>query len=250
MEKILKVLEDAYGINKQAAILTVGGYVVVSAAISLVQKSQDKTVTLWPMLGALVGLILFMMFLTQTPRIVRQLAGGLIALLASIWAAAVLASVLAPTTLKLPTTECIIKFNLAERCLIISAVPSGETPTKEIVTADTPISAPPPATAKSEIPVFIQFAGFQRGAIVDLAAKLGSEGWTVRGGDKGGERLETATGLSEVRYFNSADRPLAEALAANVSAAMSGSPSIALKDFSVTSFAKPPMNQIEIWISQ
>lgn len=245
--------KDTLGLNRQATIITVGGFVVISTAIGLLQRLNDQTVTIWHMLGALVGLILFMMFLAQTPLLVRRGVGSLIAILFSVWAVALVGSVLAPNALNalgISSTHCIATFHFAERCQVSSALAGEGIQPQATVNADTAPAAPPQAAVTSKVPVFIQFAGYQRQVIIDIAEKLGVSGWNVRGATQGGERTANAAGLAEVRYFNSADKPVAEALAASVSAAMNGSPNIMIKDLSNTRYAQAPNSHMEVWIGE
>ncbi|MFN3615137.1 MAG: hypothetical protein ACK4WC_11350, partial [Rubrimonas sp.] len=69
-------------------------------------------------------------------------------------------------------------------------------------------------------------------------------GWRVEGADQGGERLSSAFGLNEVRYFNPEDAGAAAALAEAVAAALGGEvPQV--RDF--TRLAARP-GHLELWI--
>lgn len=244
----LEAIQVTLGINKKAAILAAGGFIVLSLAISAYQIVNDDTATLWYMLFALVMLILLMMFLTETPFIVRRSVGTLLAVLFSAWVAKLVACVVFPSFMQ---TEpiCVATLNLASMCRVSSAAAGEAVTPVNTLTADAgaPVAS---ESINSSMPVFIQFSGYKRSAIVDLASALTTAGWSVSGRDKGGERTVNAAGLSEVRYFNPADKPAAEALAASVLTATNIAQSIQVKDLSKTQYAQPPMGHLEIWLGQ
>ena len=63
-------------------------------------------------------------------------------------------------------------------------------------------------------PVFIQFAGaIARDDMSRAARALQEAGWRVEGASRRGERIGTAAGLNEVRYFHAEDSQDAELLA-------------------------------------
>ncbi|MFC3074204.1 hypothetical protein [Shinella pollutisoli] len=74
-----------------------------------------------------------------------------------------------------------------------------------------------PAVQVGQYRVFIQFAGYSRSTIVELARLLETGGWNVQGAGQGGERIASAAGKAEVRY-HTGDERAAEALAAAISA--------------------------------
>lgn len=65
--------------------------------------------------------------------------------------------------------------------------------------------------------VFIQFAGYHRDTMKELAKVLLSNGWLIQGAEFGGERTELADGLSEVRYNSPIEKREAERLAEEIS---------------------------------
>lgn len=97
--------------------------------------------------------------------------------------------------------------------------------------------------------VYIHFAGsFTRKEIVALAAELGNSGWKVQGKEQGGERLVSAYGLSEVRFFNQQDEGAARALAKVLNGLKLGARTVALRNLSNSKFKAAP-GQLEVWIS-
>jgi hypothetical protein len=123
-----------------------------------------------------------------------------------------------------------------------------------VATAPPPVVEPAPAPGGADGPdapptegrrVFIQFAGsLNRDAAVSLARALQGAGWRVEGAEQGGERLSSAFGLNEVRYFNAEDAGAAAALAEAVAAAL-GSEAPRVRDFTRLS-ARP--GHLELWV--
>lgn len=76
-----------------------------------------------------------------------------------------------------------------------------------------------PSAAFAQYRVFIQFSGYNRQAVtVPLSTALMESGWSVAGGDAGGQRLAAAEGYNEVRYRGAASLPAAQALAEAINA--------------------------------
>lgn len=105
-----------------------------------------------------------------------------------------------------------------------------------------------PAAEKPK--VFIHFAGnVDPKRIINIAGKLGTEGWDVQGADQGGERIASAFGLNEVRTFHNSDVDLAKKLAGDLAELWKASDGIAVKNLANTKFTAPDQ-QLEIWISK
>ena len=102
--------------------------------------------------------------------------------------------------------------------------------------------------ARARPVVYLQFSGFTREVADQLRATLGDAGYTF----PPAERIATATGLFEVRYFFAADKEAAERLAAAASQAapkfITGETRTA-KPIDLTSFrgTKPRQGTIELW---
>lgn len=282
-----KAIEKTLGINPRAAKIVAGGFLVMIVGISAYQLAGDRTVTLWQMLAALVGLMVLMIILSNLPVAVGRLCGWVVGLCFAVWACALTGQVVADDRLPFAPSKCLAYMGFAESCgrsrgstgssVAPDAVISAETGDSEVVTptegGQTAVtrelsvgeSEPPPvvadaaSTVVAEVAppplelgaarVFVQFAGFNRDDVVVLAQALSGEGWQVEAADKGGERTGAADGLNEVRYFRADDRTLAEALALSVSAGLKGQPPIVVKDLSGTKFGQGEPGLLEVWIS-
>jgi hypothetical protein len=85
-----------------------------------------------------------------------------------------------------------------------------------------------------------------RTTIQKITAKLRQEGWSV----PGEQRLASAAGLHEVRYFYPQDKPAAEAVANDINTGATDL-QIAIKPVAtkfVTINAKPNQGIIEVWL--
>ena len=98
---------------------------------------------------------------------------------------------------------------------------------------------------KAKYKVFIQFSGFDRTTIVSLAQGLTKLGWIVQGANSGGERVDTAAQLAEVRYGDPSARPAAEALAAALNASK-----ISAKEIKAVHLGIIKTDTLEVWIGQ
>lgn len=98
--------------------------------------------------------------------------------------------------------------------------------------------------------VYIQFAGGKRSDIQLVSDILREEGWRI----PGEERIETAAGKSEIRYYHDSDKAAAEVLAVNLTDAMTDTgfataKKIDIKRFDATNFKTPPVEGIlEVWL--
>ncbi|MBS2014396.1 MAG: hypothetical protein JST00_16025 [Deltaproteobacteria bacterium] len=101
---------------------------------------------------------------------------------------------------------------------------------------------------RSDESVYIRFAGFERGRIVDLASRLSSRGWNVLDKERGGERENSVQGINEVRFFHPADAERAAALAKDV-APLGPERGLVVRDLSRSSVSRPRPGQLEILIS-
>lgn len=128
----------------------------------------------------------------------------------------------------------------APACLVRPLEPCGSA---IAAAANRQAPAEPVATAvnRAFYTVYTQFAGYQRPAVQRISEFLKSKGWQV----PGEERKAEASGLSEVRYRNSADRPAAELLASEIMAS-----GISERRVSVRQLGIIRPNQLEVWISR
>ena len=259
MEPFFKAIEVSLGINRQATKIAIGGFVVMALAIGLVQLADDDTLTFWRLLVAQVGLMVFMLVITQLPLLARRLLAWVVALcFASTMVTATIQSVTENRFRPpLALASCIISFYFADSCQHSPANVSAAGPglfgaafaQETTATAGPALTGEDLAKAQGQSRLFIQFAGYQRAEVVKLAAFLTESGWRVEGGDRGGERVTTAAGLNEVRYFNPGDAALAQALAGTLQQVNPGKV-IGVQDLSASSYGKAEPGLLEIWVSE
>jgi hypothetical protein len=259
MEPFFKAIELSLGLNRQATMIAVGGFVVMALAIGLVQLADDDTLTFWRLLVAQVGLMVFMLVITQLPLLARRLVAWVVALC---FASTVVAATVQSVTENrfrppLALASCIISFYFADSCQSSPATvgAAGAGLIGVAFAQEGSGSQTSPALtgaaltqAQAEARLFIQFAGYQRGDVVTLALQLAEGGWKVEGGERGGERVATAAGLNEVRFFNPDDAALAAALAKAVQAHSPGK-RFKVQDLSASSYGKARPGLLELWIS-
>lgn len=100
------------------------------------------------------------------------------------------------------------------------------------------------AVEKGKYTIYIQFAGYQRGTIMDVARSLEGAGWIVAGRSQGGERLASAAGLSKVVYGQDSAKAAAEQLARDINQTGVKSDVKAVLDPII------PEATLEVWIGQ
>ncbi len=254
----IKTLETALKINRPAAVLVTGGFLVLALAAALGNYFKDSGLTFWHIPLALVGFSVLVAIFARMSQVLATVACWTMISLALLYAIGVTGQVLAGNTLPYAKLDCLTGFWKPGACntspvLVPDAVPaSGPTAAEGVpATSSQPVpSTVPGATVdRASAVVFIQFAGFDRDAAKAIAMNLVSLGWPVQGADQGGERYDHAAGLNEVRFFNVADKARAEALAQELSAAMSGR-AVKVLDVSDTSYAMDTPGHLEIWISK
>ena len=97
--------------------------------------------------------------------------------------------------------------------------------------------------------VYIHFAGsLTRELIIGVADQLVAAGWRVEGANNGGERLVSAYGLNEVRFFNKADEDAARVLANEISRMRLTGKNVAIRDLSDAGYSAAE-GHLEVWIS-
>ena len=107
----------------------------------------------------------------------------------------------------------------------------------------------PPKGPDAPGTVFVQFAGGSREDIRQVSGGLRNLGWSV----PGEERVGSAAGLSEVRYFYSEDRPKADDLARDLTGALRNlhlfTKPVIVRDASANPNIKLPRRGVfEVWI--
>lgn len=100
--------------------------------------------------------------------------------------------------------------------------------------------------------VIVHFSGaIQRSDVLAAAEQTLAAGWTMPEDDRGGERLASAAGLNEIRYFNAADELAAQELVKIYaeSASWINAESFTIRDLSAAGFNPQSDHQFEIWTS-
>ncbi|WP_421698950.1 hypothetical protein [Ancylobacter sp.] len=108
-------------------------------------------------------------------------------------------------------------------------------------------AAPPAPAAAAAIPVFTQFAGYNRDDIRAVMAELAKAGWNMQGLSGGGERTTAAAGQWEIRYSGDL-KPLATALATSLQRSLANA-NLPAKPLNVVSNPRVAPGRLEIWIS-
>jgi hypothetical protein len=252
----ISAIETSLGINRAATKLTIGGFVVMAAAIGIAQMSDDDTLTFWQLLVGLLGLIVIMMILTQLPLLARRvIAWVLTACFSFIAITATGQAVTFNACPRLASATCILSFHMAASCAV--SLPRAteevtgalEDPDAGTVFAAGLVLTDIAFTQSTDERVYIQFAGYGRDEIVELAGDLVAEGWRVEGADRGGERIKAAEGMNEVRYFNAADAERANALVASA-AVWAPQTTFKVVDLSASVYAQTSPGLLEIWVSK
>lgn len=254
----IKTFESALKINRPAAVFLVGGFLVLALAAALGNSFKDSGLTFWHIPGALVGFSVLVAILARLHGALATLVCWTLVGLGLIWAVAVTAQIIFGNTLPYAKLECLTGFWKPGACSVSPIeVPQGEatvvTPDAGLQPAEAEDTALPPTPAvdvdRGTAVTYIQFAGFDRDKVKDIARRLVDLGWAVQGAEQGGERFDHAAGLNEVRFFHPDDQMRAEVLAHELSDAMGGT-SVRVLDVSQSSWAKDSPGHLEIWISQ
>lgn len=201
--------------NRPAAAL-VSGAIALFAAVAVIEgfggDLEAKIASIVWILAIGFLLIVIERFLGE-PFAMRALAWFFGALLV-LWVLVFIWSKLEPEN---PRATCLVFF--WQPCRVTAdikadaASPAGITLQGSASPADTVT----PAIPVGQYQVYIQFAGYSRTTIVELARLLETGGWKVEGAGQGGERIASAAGKAEVRH-HSGDEQAAKALAAAISA--------------------------------
>ncbi len=228
----------------------------MAAAIGIAQMSDDDTLTFWQLLVGLLGLIVIMMALTQLPLLARRVISWVLTACFSFVAITATGQAITFNACpRLASATCILSFHMAASCAV-SRPGAAETVTgaAEQVEPGSVFAAGVLVrniqfTQGTDERVYIQFAGYKRGWVVDLAGKLAGAGWQIEDANRGGERIAAAAGLNEVRFFNAADADRAAALATTASTLVTGS-DFKVVDLSASSYGQPEPGLLEIWVSE
>ncbi|MFM7444863.1 MAG: hypothetical protein ACKO2N_13320 [Tabrizicola sp.] len=247
----IKTLETALKINRPAAVLVTGGFLVLALAAALGNHFKDSGLTFWHIPLALLGFSILVAVFARMSLVLATVACWTLMILALLYAVGVTGQVLAGNTLPYAKLDCLTGFWKPGACNTSPIVVPDAVPADEPVVAEDSSAGAQPAAAvdRASTEVYIQFTGLERDAVKAIATNLLALGWPVQGGDQGGERYDHAAGLNEVRFFNAADKARAEALAHELSAAMSGQ-AIDVLDVTDSAYAMDTPGHLEIWISK
>lgn len=247
----IKTLETALKINRPAAVLVTGGFLLLALAAALGNYVKDSGLTFWHIPLALLGFSILVAIFARMSQRLAVVACWTMMLLAMAYAVGVTGQVLAGNTLPYAKLDCLTGFWKPGACNTSPPdVPDALRTDDPVVAEDTSAgSQPAPTVDRGSTEVYIQFTGLERDTVKTIASNLLAQGWPIQGGDQGGERYDHAAGLNEVRFFNAADKTRAEVLAQELSAAMSGR-AIDVLDVTDSSYAMDTPGHLEIWISE
>ena len=254
---LFKSIEVSLGINRRATQIAMGGFIVMALAIGLLQFLDDDRLTFWHLLAGLVALMVFMLVITSLPLLARRVLAWVLTICLSFIAVTATAQAITKNGITgLAPAHCILSYFMSQTCEVSPALINASTFAligaawaQASATDPQPLTGDALGTAKTGASVFIQFAGYRRDSVVTLAEALSRDGWPVEDPGRGGERIVTAAGLNEVRYFFTDDGATAAALAAAVTPLVGGQP-IALRDLSQTQYGKSAPGHLEVWISE
>lgn len=275
----VKVFTDLLQVNAAAGKFIVAGVLLFAAAAIVAGFGLSPELGL--RLGAyLVVAALVVTILSRLPGILVTILGWFLMLLISAWLVAVTAQVISGNRVPgVATLRCLV-FPLSEACQISTrTADAGDLPPVTAVTPVVPVAPSGPSSGPSfsvgtgssstteepiEEPVvvpatgpplggpyrvFVQFDEIERDSVKGLTTTLASGGWNVPSASLGGERLSTAQGLNEVRYFHPDDAESAEILAMRTEALL-GIETVSLRSLEGTQFATSGnRGLLEIWVS-
>ena len=193
----INLLEAALKINRRAAVLIAGGFLVLAIAILLGNQLKDAGISLWQMAGALLGFSVLVAIFAQMDDLLARVASWALVILALIWAFALTGQVIAGNTLGYAKIDCLTGFWKPGTCSVSPAsfagtssdpATAGEVTVDIVVTSTSEVADPAPID-RASANVFVQFEGYDRDTIKVLARKLVDLGWAVQGADQGGERI-------------------------------------------------------------
>ncbi|WP_309666617.1 hypothetical protein [Tabrizicola sp.] len=250
----IKTLQAALRINRPAAVFLTGGFLVLGLAAVLASQLKESGLPFWQIPAALVGLSLVVAILAQMQRGVAVLVSWVLTVLFLLWAAAFTAQMISGNRLPIASAGCLLSFYRSNECHVSAAVVEAAPVAAVVGTAPVATVPAQPATPTADpgpidrtgTQVYIQFTALPRDTVGALATALEAKGWGLQ---NGGEEYAHAAGLSEVRFFHPADKPRAQALAAEVSASLPGSPAVGVLDVTEGEYAQTRPGLLEVWIS-
>lgn len=239
----LKTLAE---VDKRVAAIVWGGLGVFAAAVIVVGWTGGGPETALQTAFYVIGFGALVSILSSLPNLATTFLAWFLTLLFSVWAVLVFAQVVSDDkfTPPLATYGCLIFF-LSEGCM--ETVAAASEPAVEF-TRPAAANFTPPLGNK----VYIQFSWpNDREDIVALASALVQQGWNVQDAGRGGERLQSALGTFDVRFFHAADSEAARQLSIAVGAALGDGAEPSVKDLSETRFASAATpGQLEVWLGK
>lgn len=262
-----KAGEDAFGFLKWLIDLLRGehpvvGYgvilalVVVFAALAARQTGivadglEDTAIFIGKFVGAGILVIAVSAFLKRFPFF-GNLAFGLLFLFAVVYASCFFVQVITNNSFAaIPRAPCFYLLT-AQGCPLSTDYTAVDVAAAPAETVE-PVAPSGPVRTTHQGAVYVHFAGaLDRAEVTKVTQELAGLGWRMQDGARGGDRIGTAAGLNEVRYFREADREAAEQLAATYSALATwttGAP-MKVRDLSKAGLRTAP-GLLEIWTSR
>ncbi|WP_414592990.1 hypothetical protein [Ancylobacter sp. G4_0304] len=226
--------------NESALIMAGVALAAAAAAVGqFVDLQTDIPTILFVLAGGLVVILLVAML--KDP-VIALLLRWFALLLATGWVVLFAFNTLRPGWREM---DCLVYFWRSCRVVADEAAPPPTASGVEWLSG-TPAVPNAPAAAAS-IPVFTQFAGFNRDDIRVVMGELAKAGWNMQGLSRGGERTTAAARQWEIRYSGDLE-PLAKALAASLRQSLANAKQPA-KPLNVVSSPRVAPGRLEIWIS-
>lgn len=262
---LISTFQEGLKINRTATKFIFGAYLLIIVAI-YVFGAIDGDYEVFFVAIYLVVLAVIVFALAGMSGVLRQILMFFFSAVIMIWISLVLYQVATGNDLhpRVNTYNCLV-YPIPDDCKTLRKTAEAADDARANETASV-VAVPMPPSSNSQLPmptnpvamqpqmatentVYVQFAAFPRGDVVDLATALVGDKWNVQGADRGGERLASADGLNEVRYFHEDDFELAMALALDTGKALDKE--IKLLDLSKSKYSSKVDNgHLELWISK
>lgn len=251
---VVDLITKIYKINRPAAVIIAGGYLLIAIGAVVMASNPEWGLDLKTVLLYLLGSSFAMMVLTRIPTMATRIFGCFILLLTAIWISLYFFQKVTNNSLTPPVAqdECILLL-FSSSCATLHETTAVTESQLQTVPAETVVPAPTEdlEAGKKVSSVYVQFAGYPRSDVVEVAKALLAKGWGMQGADRGGERLPSAAGKFEVRFFSPADQSLATALAADLDEVEPSDRKSAVKEVPAEAVSTAvPRGHLELWISE
>lgn len=251
----LDIMAQLLGVDRRVGGFVLAGLGLLAASAIFISWRIEPAVAVNVALR-IAGLAVLTIVLSRIHGVAATLLAWLLVLLLSAYAILFAVQTLCDSCLRPPVMQAGCFPNPFQRgCPLAPAFAPEPAPCPEAIGGGGPLATPPAAGVPAVGPeqasrVFIQFAGaLSREAVIELAQALTARGWPVQGADRGGERITSAFGLNEVRFFHPEDAALARALADELGAMAGMAAAPAVADLSRAGL-RAPRGQLEVWISR